>query len=71
MPEKNDLSKAAWRKSSFSSANACVEMATLGDWVAIRDSKDGHAAVLCFTATEWQAFIRGVRAGELTVARYP
>jgi Domain of unknown function (DUF397) len=53
-----------WRKSSYSGANGCVEAAFLNDRVAVRDSKQQHGAVLLFTATEWQAFLNGVRDGE-------
>jgi hypothetical protein len=62
----NDLTRAAWRKSSFSgSGNACVEVADLdGGARAVRDSKDPAGAHLTFTASEWAAFTAGVRAGE-------
>lgn len=62
----DDLTGAAWRKSSFSgSGNACVEVADLGSGRAVRDSKDlSGGTPLTFTADEWSAFIAGVRAGE-------
>jgi hypothetical protein len=62
----NDLTRAAWRKSSFSgSGNACVEVADLdGGARAVRDSKDPTGGHLTFTATEWAAFTAGVRGGE-------
>ncbi|TYK49379.1 DUF397 domain-containing protein [Actinomadura decatromicini] len=46
-----DLSTAAWRKSSRSSNNGgnCVEVARLGDTVAIRDSKDPEGPKLLLT----------------------
>jgi hypothetical protein len=31
---------------------------------AVRDSKDPASPVLTFTAQEWVAFVRGVKAGE-------
>lgn len=56
-----------WRTSSFSGANgSCVEVASHpnGDH-AVRDTKDhGTGATMRFTATTWQAFIAGVKAGE-------
>jgi hypothetical protein len=62
----HDLTRAEWRKSSFSgSGNACIEVADLdGGAHAVRDSKDPAGAHLTFTGTEWAAFTAGVRAGE-------
>jgi hypothetical protein len=56
-----------WVKSSFSFANGnCVEVAELpGDSVGIRDSRDPGGPFLRFTRTDWAAFLRGVRRGEL------
>ena len=59
-----DLSTAEWRKSSHSSTNGCVEVAAVGDLIAVRDSKDPEGGVLLFNAREWQAFVAGVRDGE-------
>ena len=64
-----DLADARWRKSSFSGGhdygNGCVEVAFLPDGgVAIRDTKDRSLAPHVYTATEWHAFLAGVRAGE-------
>jgi hypothetical protein len=59
-----DLSTATWRKSSWSGANGCVEVAVVGDRVAVRDSKDRRGPVLLFTADEWASFLGGVRDGE-------
>lgn len=62
-----DLSRADWRKSSFSNGNGgnCVEVArNLPGIVAVRDSKDRSGPALIFTTAEWQAFVGGVRAGE-------
>ena len=61
MPE---LTAADWRKSSLSFVNGCVEVAILHDQVAVRDSKDRAGPVLVFTASEWAAFVGGVRGGE-------
>lgn len=63
-----DLSRAEWRKSSFSNGNGgdCVQVASLpGGGRAVRDSKDRQGPVLRFTASEWAAFTAGVRDGDL------
>ncbi|WP_043621680.1 DUF397 domain-containing protein [Nonomuraea candida] len=61
-----DLSQAEFHKSSFSgSGNNCVEVATnLPGVVVVRDSKDRNGPCLVFTPSEWDAFTRGVIAGE-------
>jgi hypothetical protein len=59
-----DLSSAAWRKSTYSNANGCVEVAFVDTRVAVRDSKDRTGPVLVFGSHEWEAFLNGVRAGE-------
>jgi Domain of unknown function (DUF397) len=59
-----DLSSAEWHKSTFSSANGCVEVAIQDDGVAVRDTKDRNGPVLVFTRHEWEAFVGGVLAGE-------
>lgn len=62
-----DLSRAAWRKSSFSNGTGgnCVEVTHLDDGRrAVRDSKNPTGPVLIFTPAEWDAFTAGVRDGE-------
>jgi Domain of unknown function (DUF397) len=54
-----DLSRAEWRKSSWSGGNGgdCVEVArNLPGAVAVRDSKDPDGPTLTFTPDEWVAF---------------
>jgi hypothetical protein len=58
-----------WRKSTLSTTNGCVEVAFVGDRVAVRDSKEqGRGPVLEFTAVEWAAFLGGVRGGEFDLS---
>jgi hypothetical protein len=64
-----DLSRAAWRKSTRSGTNGCVEVAFVEDKVAVRDSTDRSGPVLLFTAHEWEAFIGGARDGEFALPR--
>jgi hypothetical protein len=60
-----------YRKSSYSGAANpnCVEVAFIGDHVAVRDSKDRSSdAVLYFTHAEWEAFLAGAHAGDFDFA---
>ena len=63
------LDGLVWRKSSFSgsggASSVCVEVAPLpGVGMAVRDTKDRSRAAHRHSAPAWQAFLRGVRAGE-------
>jgi len=65
-----DQASIEWRKSTLSTTNGCVEVAFLGDRIALRDSKQqGSGPVLEFTAVEWAAFLGGVRGGEFDLSR--
>ena len=63
MPEI-DLSRAEWRRSSFSSQSGnCVEVArNLPGLVAVRDSKEPNGAKLVVSQETWRVFIRSVCA---------
>jgi Domain of unknown function (DUF397) len=66
-----DLSRAEWRKSSWSGGNGgdCVEVArNLSGAVAVRDSKDPDGPTLTFTPDEWVAFTAGIKTGEFDLA---
>jgi Domain of unknown function (DUF397) len=63
-----DPTTLRWRKSSHSGGNGCVEVAVVGDVVAVRDSKDQAGPVLLFSAHEWRAFAAGMRDGEFELA---
>lgn len=73
----SDLSRATWRKSSYSNGTggSCVEITMLNasasssrPAIAVRDSKDPHGPVLAFTATEWLDLTSRIKAGELTLS---
>jgi len=52
-----DLSRAAWRTSSYSNIGGnCLEAATTGGVVGIRDTKDRAGAMLTFSPAAWQRF---------------
>jgi len=64
------MEERKFRKSSFSAhgiwgAN-CVEVSREED-IAVRDSKDPSGGALSFTRDEWDAFVKGVKAGEFDV----
>lgn len=66
-----DLTRAQWRKASYSSSNGgtCVEVASnLPGIVAVRDSKDPEGPVLTFAPDDWQTFAARVKAGTLALA---
>jgi hypothetical protein len=68
-----DLSRATWRKSSYSngSGGSCVEIAVLtraaahDHDIAVRDSKDPHGPALTFTAGQWREFTAAIQTHEL------
>jgi uncharacterized protein DUF397 len=73
-----DLSRAAWRTSSYSGANgSCVEVAPVPAGapdgapparIAVRDTKDRSGPVLVFTAHQWRSLAAGIKAGELLLS---
>ena len=57
--------EVAFRASTWSGANACVEVATGTDaGVLVRNSRHLDGPVLEFTPDEWDAFIGGAKLGE-------
>ena len=52
-----------WRRSRSCTAGNCVEVAVLGESVAIRDSKN-PGSVLLYSASEWREFITGAKNGD-------
>lgn len=54
-----------FRKSTFSNYDDCVEVGFGADGVRlVRDSKHQGGPVLRFNHAEWDAFLKGVHAGE-------
>ncbi len=53
---KSSVSQYTW--------NQCVQVAIREDGIGVRDSKDDSKTTLCFTPSEWDAFVAGVKAGE-------
>jgi hypothetical protein len=53
-----------WLRADRCENGSCVEVASLGDGVGVRDSKDQDGPVLRFTRGEWVAFLAGAKAGQ-------
>jgi len=47
-----------WQRSSFCADGACVEVAFLGDHVAMRDSKRKDGPPMILTNDDWAGLIR-------------
>lgn len=59
-----DLTQAMWKKSSYSGGNgSCVEVADLGEHVAVRDSRDRQGPKLVFTREAWRGFMEDAKTG--------
>ncbi|MEV7009915.1 DUF397 domain-containing protein [Streptosporangium sp. NPDC051022] len=64
MSGQTDLTNAVWRRSSHSGGNGnCVEVATVGDAVALRDSKDPDGPKLTFSRAVWSDFVATLKNG--------
>lgn len=52
-----------WRKSSYSSDNGgeCVETASGGGFVVVRDTTNRDGGALSFTARAWREFLGGLK----------
>jgi hypothetical protein len=69
-----DLSRVAWRKSSYSNGmgGSCVEIALLNGVpgtahdIAVRDSKDPNGPALTFTARQWREFTAAIKTHEFS-----
>jgi hypothetical protein len=59
-----DRTRVHWVKATKSiSASACVELASSGDWILLRDSKNPEVQ-LRYSAAEIDAFLDGAKRGE-------
>lgn len=61
VPHDIDLAHARWRKSSYSGgANDCVEIAEIGPYVAIRDSKERQRPPIVLTRSAVMVLMRAM-----------
>jgi hypothetical protein len=58
-----DALDAAWKKSTRTVTNGCVEVAFVDGQLALRESKNKDRAVLVFAPRGWNAIIGGARGG--------
>jgi hypothetical protein len=58
------VSNLAWRKSSYSEPNGgnCIQLADLGDRVAVRDSKDPAGGMIVLSKADLAAFLAEVKS---------
>jgi Domain of unknown function (DUF397) len=63
MPDPTNID---WRTSSFCDAadHNAVEIKSVGNAFAVRDTTEPDGPILVFAAIAWRAFTAGVRAGE-------
>lgn len=59
----------SWRVSSWSKNGNCVEIASSGVAVLIRDTKNRSGKVLSFPVTSWENFIKTVQADNTGLRR--
>ncbi|MFJ6723403.1 DUF397 domain-containing protein [Streptomyces sp. NPDC091281] len=64
-----DLSRATWRRSSYSSGNGqCVEVAFAHGTVAVRDSKNTSGPSLAVPSSAFDALVQGISDGAFDTA---
>lgn len=62
---EEELRLLNWRKARRSMGNGdCVEIASLGARVAVRDSKDPAGSILSYDTDTWRSFLAEARRGE-------
>jgi uncharacterized protein (DUF849 family) len=61
-----DLSRAAWRKSTFSgNGNNCVEAASANGHVHVRDTTDRTGVAKIFDKHAWQQFTTRIKQNKI------
>lgn len=65
---QQDLLRARWKKATASQGYGnCVEAASLGSSIAVRDSKDPNGPALVFGAGDWTGFLTGTKKGRFAL----
>jgi hypothetical protein len=52
-----------WTKSSYCANSTCVEIATEGDRVYLRDGKNPHEGMIEMSRGDWDQFLDRLQAG--------
>jgi hypothetical protein len=67
---RDSASITGWKRSMRCGPNstACVEVATLTEAVAVRDSKQSHGPALAFGPAAWSRFVAQLRTGAFDLA---
>ncbi len=58
----SEFRTSAWSNKKYKPL--CVQVAKKAQGVAVRDSTDANKMTLFFSHDEWDAFVKGVKAGE-------
>ena len=64
----SSLGGLEWRRSSRCNSGSCVEVAQLGELIAVRSSVDPEGVMLTVGRAEWQDFLSRARAGRFDQA---
>lgn len=68
MSATQPVTQLAWRKAKRSIGNgACVEVASFGGGIAVRDSKDPGGPMLTWSGAAWQEFLQAAKRGQFDV----
>jgi hypothetical protein len=60
----HEQGNVAWRISTRSGGGDCVEVAVVDGSVAFRHSHRPDEGIIVYTASEWRAFVEGIKDGE-------
>ncbi len=66
---RQKLSEAQWRAPAAEVDDRRVEVAHVGEIVALRDSAQPNGPYLIFDSGEWEAFLAGVELGEFDITK--
>jgi hypothetical protein len=62
--QQSQPGNADWRTSTFCAGNNCIEVARIGESIAIRDSKNPDGTIQMYSPSEWNAFLDGLARGD-------